>query len=145
LNQALIQRAVERVMPAAIATGLYVSLATFQSSDANDFPDGFYSGQYQALSGLTNLPCMRAPSSPSSIVATEIKGLSDIMANELLDVTFTAYYTTLDAGWRQGWRVVIGDNDGAGNLINPVDYDLMGVGVDSQSQHSAAKVRLVTV
>ena len=39
--------------------------------------------------------------------------------------------------------VIIGDNDGADNLINPVAYDLMGVGVDSQSQHSAAKVRLV--
>ena len=135
-------------MPAAIRTGLYVSLATFQSSDAADFPDGFYDtspGAFQPLPGLANLPCMRAPSSPSSIVATEVKGLKEIMSDELLDVTFTTYYTVLDAGWRDGWRVVIGDNDGAGNLINPVDYDLMGVGVDSQSQHSAAKVRLVTI
>lgn len=132
-------------MPAAIRTGLYVSLATFQSSDAADFPDGFYSNDFQDLPGLTNLVCMRAPSDPSFIQATEVKALKDIMASELLDVTFSTYYVTLDAGWRDGWRVVVGDNDGSGNLINPVNYDLMGIGVDSQSQHSVARVRLVTI
>lgn len=145
MNQNLLQRAITRVMPAAIRTGLYVSLATFQSSDAADFPDGFYSGNFQPLPGLANLPCMRAPSDPSFIQATEVKGLKDIMSEELLDVTFTTYYTVLDAGWRDGWRIVLGDNDGAGNLINPVNYDLLGVGVDSQSQHSVAKARLVTI
>ena len=27
------------------------------------------------------------------------------------------YYPTIDSGWRNNWRVTIGDNDGAGNLI----------------------------
>ena len=141
----MIQRAIAKVMPAVVRAGLAVSLATFQSSDAADFPDGFYSGNFQDLPGLINLPCMRAPADPSFIQATEVKALKDIMSQELLDVSFTAYYLTLDAGWREGWRVVIGDNDGSGNLINGIDYDLFGVGVDSQSQHSVAKVRLVTI
>lgn len=143
--QNIIQRAIARVMPQAIRSGLYNNLATFQSSDAADFPDGFYSGDYVDLPGLTLLQCIAAPEDTSYIQATEVKALSDIMSSELLHVSFTAFYMSLDAGWRQGWRVVIGTNDGNGTMINPVNYDLLGVGVDSQNQHSVCKVRLTTI
>ena len=145
MNQALIQRAVARVMPAAVATGLFVSLATFQSSDANDFPDGFYSGNYQNIAGLVNLPCMAPPESEGSIQATEVKALEEITSSELRHVLFEQFYPQLDQGWRQGWRVLIQEPDGQGGYEAGVLYDVLGVESDSQSQMSRVRVRLTTV
>ena len=136
---------VAAVMPAAVETGLFFSLATFQSSDAADFPDGFYSGDYQDVPGLVNLPCMAPPEASSSIQATEVKALADITSSELHHVLLNGYYATADMGWRNGWQLLIGDNDGSGNLINGVVYDLLGVEADSQKQMTRCRVRLTTI
>ena len=132
-------------MPAARATGLFVSLATFQSSDAADFPDGFYSNDYVDIPGLTNIPCTSPPESDSSIQATEVKALEEITSSELHHVLLNDYYPSIDTGWRQGWRVTIGQNDGNGNLINGFAYDVLGVEADSQYRMTRVKVRLTTV
>lgn len=145
MNQALMQRAIQRVMPAARATGLFVSLATFQSSDASDFPDGFYSGQYENIAGLTGLPCTAPPVSEARVTATEVKALQEITGSEIRHVLFDRFYPQLDAGWREGWRVVIQEADGSGGFQNGVAYDVLGVESDSQSQMSRCEVRLTTV
>ena len=145
MNQNLIQRALTRVMPAAVATGLFVSLATFQSSDATDFPDGFASGVYQNLPGLANLSCMDAPNSDSRIQATEVKALQEITSSELRHMLFERFYPALDSGWREGWRVVIQDPDGSGGYLPATDYDVLGVESDSQSTQSRCEIRLVTL
>ncbi len=113
----------------------FVSLATFQSSDAADFPDGWPSGDYQNLPGLVDLPCMLAPQDLSYIAADESKAPQTITSTALFHLTFTTIYPAISDGWRDGWRVVV---DG-------VNYDVMGVGADSQGQHSVAKVREVTI
>ncbi len=140
-----LQYEVTQVMPTAVDTGLFVSLATFQSSDAADFPDGFYSGDYQDVPGLVNIPCMAPPESEGSIQATEVKALADIVGSELHHVLLNGYYATADMGWRQGWILLIGDNDGSGNLINGVQYDVLGVEADSQKQMTRVRVRLTTI
>lgn len=145
MNQQMIQRAIQKVMPAAVATGLFVSLATFQSSDPNDFPDGFYSGNYQNIAGLVNLPCMAPPESEGSIQATEVKALQDITSSELRHVLFETFYPQLDAGWREGWRVVIQEPDGQGGFEPGAVYDVLGVESDSQSQMSRVRVRATSV
>ncbi len=145
MNQALIQRSISRVMPAARATGLFVSLGTFQSSDAADFPDGFYSGTYQDLPGLTNLPCTAPPPSEARVQATEVKALQEITGSEMRHVLFEKFYPALDAGWRDGWRLLIQEADGSGGFQPGVAYDVLGVESDSQSQMSRCEVRLTTI
>jgi hypothetical protein len=145
LNQNIIARSLARVMPAARATGLFVSLATFQSSDAADFPDGFYSGSFQNVPGLVNLPCTAPPVSEARLQATESKALQDITASELRHVLFDRFIPQLDAGWREGWRVVIQESDGLGGFEPGVAYDVLGVESDSQSKMSRCEVRLTTI
>lgn len=135
MNQALLQRAILRVMPAARATGLFVSLATFQSSDAADFPDGFYSGVYQDLPGLVNIPCTSPPVSEARIQAVEVKNLQDITSSELHHVLLNGFFPQLVTGWRQGWIVVI---DG-------VIFDVFGVESDSQNQMTRVTARRVSI
>lgn len=132
-------------MPAALSTGLFVSRATFQSSDASDFPDGFYSGVYADISGLTNIPCMAPPESEGSIQATEVKALQEITSSELRHVLLNTFYPQLDAGWRTGWRVVIQEPDGQGGYEPGAVYDVLGVESDSQSQMSRVRVRATSV
>ena len=135
MNQALIQRAIQRVMPAARATGLFVSRATFQSSDAADFPDGWFSGVYADIPGLVDIPCTAPPVSEARIQATEVKALQEITASELLHVLLNGWYPAIDAGWRRGWII----------LIDSIQYDLLGVESDSQSQMTRVSVRRVSI
>ena len=55
------------------------------------------------------------------------------------------YYPPIDLGWRDGWRLMLGDNDGAGNLINGYAYDIMGVESDSQEQMTRIEVKLASL
>ncbi len=135
MNQAMISRAIAGVMPAAARTGLFVSLATFQSSDAADFPDGFYSGDYQDLPGLVDLQCMMAPEDLSYIAGSENKAPQAITSTAMFHVSFTTIYPTIPNGQRNGWRVVV---DGTA-------YDFVSAAPDSQGQHSVARVRLVSI
>ena len=135
MNQNMVAQSVARVMPAVRASGLLASLATFQSSDAADFPDGFSSGEYLPIAGLVDLPCIASPQDTSYVAADEVKAVQMVTAEELLHVSFGTVYPALDAGWRTGWRVE----------IDSVDYDVVGVGQDSQGQHSVCRVRLVSI
>jgi hypothetical protein len=134
MNQALISNAILGVMPAAVATGLFVSLFTAQepvpTQEANGDPT------------LINIPCTAPPESPGSITATEVRALEEITSSELHHVLLNGYYPTLDQGWR-------GENaDGKGAwiaLIDGTQYEISGVESDSQSQMTRVRVKLATV
>ncbi len=135
MNYLPIAAGITGVMPIVRATGLLVSLATFQSSDAADFPDGFYSGNYQDVPGLVDLPCMSAPISVDSFNADESKALPQITSSAARHVLLDSIYPALVDGWREGWRVVI---DGA-------VFDLIGVESDSQAQMTRIRITDVTI
>lgn len=141
MNQNFIQNAVRGVMPQAIETGLFVSLATFQEPsgdlDALGVPDGLYSD----VAGFVDIACTAPPYnfSDSSMAATETREMPQITATEWLHVLLDSYYPGIVAGWRGdgtgAWRVVI---DGTA-------FDIGGAESASQRQMTRVKARLSTI
>ena len=142
MNQDAITLAIQGVMPAAVATGLFVSLFTAQEPVPTIGPTGAMEFDYVNVSGLVNIPCMAPPENPSSITATEVRALEEITSAELHHVLLNGYYPTLDAGWR-------GENaDGKGAwiaLIDGFNYEITGCESDSQSTQTRVRVKLATV
>lgn len=131
----LISRAVSRVMPAAVATGLLRSICDIQQPDTSITPNGSPSGGFVDVAGLTAIACMDAPESENRIQATEIKELAEIMAKGLRHVLLDTYYPQLDNAAGLGWRAII---DG-------VVYDLLGAEKDSQRTQTRLNLQLVDV
>jgi len=123
------------VVPAAIETGLCVSLCTLQAPDGGLGPSGAPSNGFVDIVGLTNIPCMDAVPSDSRIQATEVKDLQEILAKGLRHVFLTGYYPAAIAGTGQGWRAVV---DG-------VVYDLLGAEPDSQGTQTRLHLQLSSV
>ena len=144
MNQAFITLAIQQVMPAAIATGLFVSLFTAQEPVPVIGPTGAVEFDYVNVSDATlvNVPCTAPPPSASDIQATEVRALEEITASELHHVLLAGYFPQLDAGWR-------GENaDGKGACIALIDgfnYEISGVESDSQSTQTRVRVKLASV
>jgi len=142
MNQDAIALAIAGVMPAAIATGLFVSLFTAMEPVPVIGPTGAVEFDYTPVSGLMNIPCIAAPESPANIVATEVRALTEITASEIRHVLLDSWYPQLDAGWR-------GENsDDKGAWIAMIDgfnYEISGVESDSQTTQTRIKVTLATV
>ena len=142
--------AVQAVLPAALALGSFVSLATLQAPDGVFTPAGAASGKFVDVAGLQNIVCMSSVPASSTIQATEVRALEEITASELHHVILNGYYPQIDQGWRGDgtptgqWRIVVGDNI-AGELTNGFAYQIMGVESDSQNQMTRIKIRLGTV
>ncbi len=141
MNQNFIANAIAQVMPAAIATGLFVSLATFQSPSQDFDSAGAWDGTWANIAGLVSIPCTAPPVSDSRISATENRELSEIVASEWLHVLLDDYYPTLNDGWRgdgtpQGaWRM----------LIDGTAYEIQGVESDSQMTQTRVTARITTI
>lgn len=141
MNQAFIENAVAGVMAQSIATGLFVSLATFQAPSQDFDSAGAWDGTWSDIAGLVDIPCTAPPVSESRISATENRELSEIVASEWLHVMLDAYYPTLDEGWR-------GDGTPAGAwriLVDAKPYEIQGVESDSQSQMTRVTARVTTI
>lgn len=134
MNQSL-QSEISQVMPQAVATGLYRSLATFQAPDGTQGPTGEPTGTYTPVDGLVNIPCMDAPSSMAFIRALEEQSVTDILAKGLRRVALNGYYPAAIAGWRQGWRVIV---DGT-------VYDILGAEADSQRTQTRMELQLASL
>ena len=134
MNQSLSYE-IAAVMPAAIATGLFVSLCTIQSPsgtvDAAGAPDGLYND----VAGLVAIPCVDAVPSEARIQATEMKTLADVLGRGLRHCTLDGYYPAILIGWRQGWRAVV---DGT-------TYDILGAEPDSQATQTRLQLQQVTL
>ena len=139
-----IAAAVQNVMPMVTSSIPWPSLFTAQEPVPTTGPTGAVEFDYVNVSDptLIAVPCAAPPESSGSIVATEVRGLEDIVASELHHVLLNGYYPQLDAGWR-------GENvDGKGAwiaLIDGTQYEISGVESDSQSQMTRVRVKLATV
>lgn len=121
-------------MPAVRATGLQVSLATFQSP-LQDFSTGMQQNVWVDVAGLVDIACQLGPETDMSVVANEQRTQPMITATNLHRLELDDFYPTIEAGWRNGWRVVV---DG-------LPYDISGVEHDSQSQVTRLCVRDTTI
>ena len=137
MNQSLAPD-IAAVMPQAVATGLFVSLATFQAPDGTLDAAGAPSGNFVNVSGLVNIPCMDAPMSEARLQATEVKAMDEIAASAIRHVLLNGFYPQL-VGFPNapdlGWRVIV---DG-------IVWDLLGAEADSQSVMTRISMRLWNV
>lgn len=123
-------------MPAAVATGLFRSLASFSAPPTTQGSTGNITGAYTPVTGLQSLACMDAPESfGDGIKATEAKEIERILAEGYRHVLLGAYYSALFYAAELGWRCTV---DG-------VEYDLLSVESDSQRTQSRLRLQRVEV
>lgn len=125
-----ISSALDQVMPAAVATGLFVSLVTIQQPDGETTPSGAPSGLWIDVAGMVGIAAMDAPSSVPSITANESKSIDKTTAYNEDHVLLSGYYP----GILDGWRAVV---DG-------VNYDVLGTEHDSQFKMTRVRITLVS-
>lgn len=129
-----IQIDVQQIMPAAVATGLFVSLATAQAPSGATTPDGQPDNTFVDVAGLVNIACMDAPQSfGSGIDANENKQLQEILSGQYRHVLLDANYPQIIANVHAGWRIVV---DG-------IVYDLLGAEQDSQRMQTRLRLQQV--
>jgi hypothetical protein len=135
VNQNVIQAAIAQVMPAAVDTGLFVSLCSISAPTP---ASGAPSGTYTAVTGLQDLACMDAPENfGSGISANEAKSPALTESMAMRHVLLNGYYALLSpsTNWGDiGWRATV---DG-------VVYDLLGAEADSQQTQTRLRLRKVT-
>ena len=138
MNQSILYE-IDAVMPAAVASGLFVSLCTIQQPDGVLTPAGSPSGTYTNVSGLVNVPCMDSVPSDARIQATEVKELADIMNKGLRHLLLNGYYPQIitpaipDGQIPSYWR----------SIVDGVTYDILGVEHDSQNQMTRMEMQIV--
>jgi hypothetical protein len=128
-------RDISNVMVEANRIGLFVSLCTVQQPDGVFGASGAPSGNHLPVSGLVNIICQLSPPTDSTIRATEVKSLEEILREGFRHLLLNGYYPqmTPDNQIPQGWQAVV---DG-------VTYEILGVEHDSQQQMTRLQVRLV--
>lgn len=130
------QNALAQVMPRAVLTGLFSSLATFYQPVKTQGPTGNYIGTYTRVSGMTNIPCMDAPESVGRPTAMERKSEPDVLSEWFRHVLLDGYYSfASNASTPLGWQV---DIDGT-------RYDLLGAESDSQNTQTRLRLQKVVV
>lgn len=132
MNQSIIQRAIVRVMPAVHATGLQSSTCTFQSAPRG--PGYPANAPWVNVSGLANIVCQFGPDADMNVTANQQRTQPQNTDTILHRLELDGYYSTLETGWRAGWRV----------MVAGLAYNIVGVESDSQSQVTRLKVRLVS-
>ncbi len=146
--------AIWNVLPSVRRAGvLNWLLATFQAPDGTFDEWGTPGSGYVDVAGLTLIPCMAPPPSEVRVQATEVRALAEITATELHHVILDGYYPAADQGWRGdgtpagAWRLLIGDNDGTGQMVPGTSfaYDIMGVEASSFNQETRVQVKLTTI
>lgn len=142
MNQGL-QYEIDSVMPAAIVTGLFVSLCTIQVPDGNYGLSGAPSGVFVNSPDptLIGIPCMDTVPSIARVQATELKDLAEITAKSLRHILLAGYFPQLVALKQAGQvRVAITDPGGS-----PVVFEMLGAENDSQQTQTRFECQIVTV
>lgn len=143
MNQDIIAASVAGVMPAALATGLFVSTCSISAPAA---ASGAISGTYTAVTGLQDIVCMDAPEmfqGSSSLSAVEIKSQGQTESMGKRHILLDAYYPQLspETNWGNvGWRATVVNSINGTTVV----YDIIGVEADSQQTQTRLCARKVT-
>lgn len=130
---------IEQVMPLAIASGLFVSLASFSQPVATQGPTGNPTGDYVPVADMQNVQCMDAPLSVGKPTATEARRIEDILSESFRHVLIPSRHTILAKAAERGWRVTV-VTSGYSAL-----YDLLGAEADSQGTQTRLHLERVKV
>lgn len=136
MNQSL-QPAINGVMPAALATGLFRDTVTIQVPDGLLTDNGSPSGNFVDVDGLVGLKAMASPPSPGRISSNTSKTLSYQQALNALHVLLGGYYPAAETAWRQGGRAVV-------NGVTYLDQDILAVESGSQATQTRLYIRVVS-
>lgn len=121
------------VVPAVIASGVAVSLATFQEPDGLLVDAGQPSGNYVDVAGYVGLTCMSAPTSIGRITASEKASQPQIESTNQNHVWLAGYFPEIAS--HTEWRCIV---DG-------VTYNVLGGESDSQSRTTRVEVQVATI
>lgn len=140
MNQTPIANAVQYVMQAARATGLFVSLCTIMSPSGDLTSGGTPDGVYADVNGLIDIPCMDAPSAVDrfTIESQEQRAEAQTTSTEWRHVLLNDYFAELspDTNWGDvGFKA----------RIDGVIYDIDAAESDSQRKMTRLSLRGVTV
>lgn len=131
---------VTAVMPAALDSGLFVSLVTIQqptgqqtSTGAPLLSGGDSGDGWNNVAGMIDIPAMNAPQTESRISADQKKELAMVEAYQLRHMLLGGYYPAIEENGN--WRAVV---DG-------VAYDVLGVESDSQSQMTRLRLQISSI
>lgn len=131
---------VAAVMPAALATGLFISLVTIQqptgeqTADGSPVMTGGDSGDgWNDITGLINIECMNAPEAEARIRAKTDRSTEYIEAFQFRHLLMNGYYPQVEQF--DNWRAVV---DGQA-------YDPIGVESDSQRTQTRLLLQLAGV
>lgn len=141
MNQG-ISSAIEAVMPAALATGLFEkALVTFEApvdTEAGYSGSGFPTGAFLPVAGLIDILAMVAPTSVARVSGQTKKSIQQQEASNSSHVLLGCYYPDAETVWRNGGRAVI-------NGVLYENNDILAVESDSQQQMTRMEVRVLTI
>lgn len=143
MNQQLIRKAINGVMPRARATGLLSSICTFQMLSGTRDQDGPVN-VYIDVPGLVGIACQRAAPSDARIQATEQKTIGQIDSSNLWHVLLDNYYNAVSVTLPDG-QVVSGPQTAMRAVVDGVPFDVLGVEPDSQEQMTRVQLQKVTL
>ncbi len=124
------------VVPAVLASGLPVSLATFQEPSGQLTDDGSPvrgAGAWVDVAGYVGIVCMSAPESILRIGASERKSMEEIESYNSNHVWLAGHYPEIAT--HTEWSVIVDGNR----------YGVEGAESDSQSKTTRVKISKVTI
>ena len=131
---------VDVVMPAALETGLFISLVTIQqptgeqTADGSPLMTGGDSGDgWNNVAGLIDLPAMNGPEADARIRAKTERNPDYIEAFQFRHLLLGGYYPGIEQA--DNWRAIV---DGQA-------YDPIGVESDSQKTQTRLLLQLTSV
>lgn len=139
MNSVLLLKSIPNVMARAVATGLFVSICTIKAPTGGVTGAGQPTGLYVAIAELSNIACMAPPQSTGHIEADETKTEESIMSGNYDHVLLDGYYGQAVTGFPSGFDSTCQAN------VDGLDYDILGVEHDSQSQMTRMLVRAVGI
>lgn len=132
---------IDQVMPTALASGLFTATCTIQqpvSGTAGFDTGGAPTGDYVAVAGMVNIPCMDAPMVVIAPKSDEFKSLEAQLSTQPRHILLGGSYPTIAD--HNDWQAVITEATGQVNV-----YDILGAENDSQGTQTRIAGRLASI
>lgn len=131
---------VTAVMPAALDSGLFVSLVTMQqptgqqtSTGAPLLSGGDSGDGWNNVPGMIDIPAMNAPQSESRLTADQKKELAMVEGYQLRHLLLSGYFPQIQEN--SNWRA----------MVDGTAYDVLGVESDSQGQMTRLRLQISSI